>query len=174
VAEPSDGRHDGPVTPVIRLLEDRDHEAVVALSLRAWAPVFASLERILAPSGVYSRLYPAGWSTAQREAVQAVLTSAAMHVHVAEMEQAVVGFAATTLHDDQSTGEIHMIAVDPAHQRRGVATALIAAATAWMTEQGRSVALIGTGGDPGHAPARRAYERAGFTALPVVNYFKTL
>jgi hypothetical protein len=35
VAEPSDGRHDGPVAPVIRQLEDRDHEAVVALSLRA-------------------------------------------------------------------------------------------------------------------------------------------
>ena len=36
------------------------------------------------------------------------------------------------------------------------------------------MALVGTGGDPGHAPARRAYEQAGFTALPIVNYVKKL
>ncbi|MGZ4435804.1 MAG: hypothetical protein ACXVW7_19605 [Trebonia sp.] len=32
----------------------------------------------------------------------------------------------------------------------------------------------GTGGDPGHAPARRLYERAGFTPVPLVRYFKAL
>jgi hypothetical protein len=31
-----------------------------------------------------------------------------------------------------------------------------------------------TGGDPGHAPARAVYERAGFTLLPVARYFRTL
>jgi hypothetical protein len=41
-------------------------------------------------------------------------------------------------------------------------------------EQGMKLALVGTGGDPGHAPARRAYERAGYTALPLVNYYKDL
>ena len=166
------GGQNGPMTPVIRPLEDRDREAVVALSLRAWAPVFASLEDVLAGSGVYSRLYPDGWSTAQRAAVGAALAS--MYVRVAEVGGAVVGFVAVVLHDEQSMGEIHMIAVDPPYQRRGVATALIAVATAWMEEQGRTVALISTGGDAGHAPARRAYERAGFTALPIVNYFRAL
>jgi hypothetical protein len=29
------------MTPAMRALEDRDHEMVVALSLRAWAPVSA-------------------------------------------------------------------------------------------------------------------------------------
>jgi len=33
------------------------------------------------------------------------------------------------------------------------------------------VAMIETGGDPGHAPARRVYERAGYTALPAVRFF---
>jgi hypothetical protein len=50
----------------------------------------------------------------------------------------------------------------------------MAVATAWMEEHGRTVALVSTGGDPGHAPARRTYERAGFTGLPIVNYFRTL
>jgi hypothetical protein len=37
------------VSTVIRRLEDADVEAVVAFSLRAWAPVFASLEAELGP-----------------------------------------------------------------------------------------------------------------------------
>ena len=34
------------------------------------------------------------------------------------------------------------------------------------------VAMIETGGD--HAPARRVYEKAGFTPLPAVRFFKSL
>ena len=156
----------------VRPLDPSDHDAVIALSLRAWAPVFASLERILGPSGVYAELHP-DWLVTQRRAVQAALDAADVHVWVADTE-VVAGFVAVTLHDVESMGEIHMIAVDPAHQRRGVATALITFATSWIRDQGRAVALIGTGADPGHAPARATYERAGFTPLSLVNYFKKL
>ena len=67
-----------------------------------------------------------------------------------------------------------MIAVDPTHQRRGVGIALTTHATDWIGRQGKTVALIDTGGDPGHAPARRLYERAGYTPVPIVKYFKRL
>jgi hypothetical protein len=30
------------------------------------------------------------------------------------------------------------------------------------------------GRDPGHGPARRVYEKAGYTGFPVVRYFKAL
>ena len=33
---------------------------------------------------------------------------------------------------------------------------------------------VGTGGDEGHAPARRSYEKAGYTPLPLVRYYKRL
>jgi hypothetical protein len=36
------------------------------------------------------------------------------------------------------------------------------------------VAVIGTGGDPGHAPARRVYEQAGYTPHALTQYFKVL
>jgi hypothetical protein len=32
--------------------------------------------------------------------------------------------------------------------------------------------MVETGGDPGHAPARRTYESAGFRPFPVARYFK--
>jgi hypothetical protein len=43
-----------------------------------------------------------------------------------------------------------------------------------MRAAGLTLAGIGTGGDPGHAPARAAYEKAGFTPLPLVHYYKAL
>jgi hypothetical protein len=36
------------------------------------------------------------------------------------------------------------------------------------------VPVIGTGGDPGHAPARRVYEQAGYRLVPAAQYFKVL
>lgn len=34
--------------------------------------------------------------------------------------------------------------------------------------------MVATGGDPGHAPARRTYERLGFAPPPLVQYYKKL
>ena len=36
------------------------------------------------------------------------------------------------------------------------------------------LAVVGTGGDEGHAPARRSYEKAGYTGLPLVRYYQEL
>ena len=54
--------------PRIRPFDDRDAEAVVDLSLRAWAPVFASFERVLG-SEIFKRLHP-DWREDQRRAVE--------------------------------------------------------------------------------------------------------
>jgi hypothetical protein len=43
-----------------------------------------------------------------------------------------------------------------------------------MKDAGMSVAMVEAGGDPGNAPARRTYEKAGFGLLPVTRYFKKL
>jgi hypothetical protein len=43
-----------------------------------------------------------------------------------------------------------------------------------MREGGMKVVEVGTGGDEGHAAARRTYEKAGFTGLPLVRYYQKL
>jgi hypothetical protein len=43
-----------------------------------------------------------------------------------------------------------------------------------MKEAGMTIAMVETGGDPGHGPARAAYARAGFGLFPVARYFKKL
>lgn len=71
-------------------------------------------------------------------------------------------------------GEIWMLAVDPEHQNQGLGTALTERAVDWIRESGMTIALVETGGDPGHAPARRTYEKSGFTLLPIARYFKRI
>ncbi|QNG54505.1 GNAT family N-acetyltransferase [Pseudonocardia petroleophila] len=156
----------------IRPLGSGDRDAVVALSLRAWEPVFASLRSVLHGSGVFDLQYPRGWAAAQAAAVGEVCDSG--RVWVADVDGVVAGFVAVVLHTDDLMGEIHMVAVDPAFQRRGLGAGLTGFALGWMAEQGMTTAMVETGGDPGHAPARATYEAAGFTHLPISRYFRTL
>ena len=159
--------------PMIRPLEERDVAAVVDLSLRAWAPVFASLERVLG-SAVFRRMHQ-DWREDQRRAVEEVCASQETRVWVAEVNGETFGFVATKVFDAEiRMGEITMLAVDPDHQTGGIGTALTEFALDSLQEEGMGIAMVETGGDPGHAPARRTYERAGFTLLPVARYFKNL
>ena len=159
--------------PQIRPFEARDTAAIVELSLRAWAPVFASLERELGPP-VFGRLHP-DWRDDQRRAVEQACASRETRVWVAEVEGDMVGFVATGIFDpERGMGEISMLAVDPDHQSGGIGTALTEFAIDNLRNAGMRIAMVETGGDPGHAPARRTYERAGFTLLPIARYFKNL
>lgn len=150
--------------------EHRD--AVVHLSLRAWAPVFASLQSVLEPA-VFQVLFP-DWRVSQQQAVETVCDGEDSHVWVALDAGAPVGFVAVKLHAADGVGEVYMIAVDPVAQRRGIGSALMSFAIDWMREAGMQVAMVATGGDPGHAPARRAYEKLGFGLLPLAQYYKKL
>jgi hypothetical protein len=47
-------------------------------------------------------------------------------------------------------------------------------AIAWIRVEGVPVAMVGTGSDPGHAPARRTYEKAGMKLIPMSRYFLRL
>ncbi len=157
----------------IEPFETRHQGGVVRLSLRAWAPVFESIEAAM-DAEVYRELYPDGWRTSQQRAVEATCASEEMAVWVARDADAIVGFVAVKLDDEAGLGEVHMIAVDPDHQRRGIGTALTEFALDQMRLAGMSVAMVETGGDPGHGPARRTYEGAGFGLLPISRYFKKL
>jgi ribosomal protein S18 acetylase RimI-like enzyme len=159
---------DVPIRPV----GAPDVDDLVRLSLMAWEPVFRSFEQLLGPS-VYTLIWP-DWRTGQIEAIEAVCQGGEKTtVWVAEADGMVVGFVAYELHEDK-TGEVQLLAVHPAHQNRGIGTELNIFALKKMKDSGMVMARVETGGDPSHAPARRSYEKAGYTALPLVRYFKDL
>jgi GNAT superfamily N-acetyltransferase len=138
--------------------------------LRAWELVLAAVEEILGPE-LFTRLRR-DWRAGQAAEVRDVLTDPDKQVWVAEVGREAVGFVAATLHRATSLAEIYMIAVDPKVQGHGIAAQLTEVATAWLRQSGMRIAM--TGGDEGHAPARRVYYKAGYTALPSVRFFKAL
>jgi ribosomal protein S18 acetylase RimI-like enzyme len=161
------------VDPIIRPYHETDAPDVVRLSLRAWAPVFAA-ERDVMGDEIFERLNGTDWRRQQQQDVEKVLADSETDIWVADVNGQVVGFVAAVLKVDKGMGEVCMLAVDPESQNHGLGTQLTDVATDWIREAGLPLALVSTGGDVGHAPARRTYEKAGYTAVPSVNYLKAL
>jgi GNAT superfamily N-acetyltransferase len=157
----------------IRRFQLADLDEVVAFSIRAWQPVFASVRTVLGDR-IFLHLHP-DWASGQAEAVRNSCTTGDLDVFVAVVADRPVAFVGVALNAyHQNMGAVEIMAVDPDHQRRGIASALINHAVKYMREQGMNIAVVETGGDPGHAPARAAYESTGFTLLPVARYFQLL
>ena len=123
---------------------------------------------------VYQAFYPDHWRVSQQKAVEDVCAAEDTHVWVAVDAGSTVGFVAVKLDSESSMREVYMVAVDPDFQGHGIGTALMEFALAWMKDSGMSVAMVKTGSDPGHAPARRTYEKMGFGLFPIARYFKKL
>lgn len=157
----------------IRPVRNNDVEDLVRLSLLAWAPVFSSFEQVLGHD-IYTLIWP-DWRTSQRDGIEMVCRDGEKTtVWVAELDGMVVGFLAYELNVHDKTGEVQLLAVHPEYQNLGIGTELNIFALKKMKESGMKMARVETGGDPSHAPARRSYEKAGYTALPLVRYFKDL
>ena len=148
-------------------------DAIVRLSLRAWVPVFDSIQKAM-EADVYQVFYPDNWRVSQQKAVEDVCTAEHTNVWVAIDADSTAGFVAVKLHSEDSMGEIYMVAVDPDFQGHGIGSALTKFALDWMKEAGMSIAMVETGDDSGHAPARHIYEKVGFGLWPVARYFKKL
>lgn len=157
-----------------RSAHSADAARLDAIRRAAFAPVFASFRSILG-----AEMY----EIAQRrsdEAQAGLLTSllageAGWALYVAELEGNIVGFVSLRLDAETLLGEIGLNAVDPAVSNKGVGTALYEFALEQMKSAGMRVATVGTGGDPSHAPARRAYRKAGFDVeIPSVWMYRKL
>ena len=161
------------MTISIRPVVDDDREALEELAVLAWEPVFVSMRSVLGAS-IDAILYP-DWRQQQREEVRRVcLDRDHTSVLVAEQDGTVAGFIAYALDRDRQWGIVDLLAVHPAHQNRGIGTELNRVVIERMRAAGMRIAMVETGGDAGHAPARRCYENVGYTLLPIARYFMDL
>ena len=152
---------------------ETDLNNIVELSLLAWQPVFRSFEQVLGPK-IYPILYP-DWLESQKDVVEKICKDhEKYHTLVAEVDNQVIGFLVYDLNQDNRTGEVQLLAVHPEYQNQGIGTVLNEIALQKMSAAGMKLAVVGTGGEEGHAPARRSYEKAGYTPLPLVRYYKDL
>jgi GNAT superfamily N-acetyltransferase len=157
-----------------RLALPTDTDRLDAIRRAAFAPIFLSFRALLG-----DELY----ELAQRrddEGQGALLASllaadSGWVVHVALLGGDVVGFLAIRPNSETLVGEIGLNAVDPRHGGNGIGTAMYEFAVTELQRAGMKVAMVGTGGDPSHAAARRAYQKAGFDAvIPSVWMYRRL
>ena len=155
----------------LRPIRAEDADQIVALGLRAWEPVFASMEDTVG-TDLFRQLFSDDWRRYQEDDIRRALST--YLVTVAEHGDQVVGYVAVDLPSGESHGEIYMVAVDPDFHRLGIGSSLTEHAIEQIRAAGRELAMVETGGDPGHAAARATYERLGFVTLPAERYFLSL
>jgi ribosomal protein S18 acetylase RimI-like enzyme len=159
---------------LIRAYAPADLAILHAIRAAAFAPVFVSFRDIVGPE-----IAALGLVTAEQEQadlLDAIAKPDSGHgIAVAEVDSAIAGFVSWKPHIAPGIGEITLNAVNPDHGGRGVGTALYEHALAALKAAGMQLATVGTGGDPSHAPARRAYEKAGFSVhLPSIYMYRKL
>ncbi|NLN19725.1 MAG: GNAT family N-acetyltransferase [Firmicutes bacterium] len=157
---------------VIRKMIDSDVEQLVAIACAAWEPIYELRRQILGDELFY--LIHPNWQEEKSSQIRRACQSQDTQVWVAEEDGRPVGFV-TFWWGSNQVGVVGNNAVHPSCQGRGIASTLYEKALNEMRAKGMRAARVYTGGDPAHAPARRAYEKAGFDmSLPSVEYFRLL
>jgi ribosomal protein S18 acetylase RimI-like enzyme len=158
----------------IRPFRPDDLPAMQDVRKAAFRPVFQSFRNIVGDQ-IFS-LALAQSDSEQAHLLERLCSTGSDHqVFVATIGEVIVGFVSFSINAGKRTGEIGLNAVHPDYASRGIGTKMYAYAMARMKECGMELATVSTGGDPSHAPARRAYEKAGFgPALPSVCLYKIL
>lgn len=121
--------------------------------------------------------YTGGRRTCKGISLRKFAESEPDHILIHEEESGQIsGFLTFQLDEAHKVGIISNNAVDVAFKGKGIAQKLYAKAFEIFREKGMTLARVTTGLDEAHAPARKAYERAGFdrSGMPSVSYFKKL
>lgn len=157
----------------IRPAGPEDAERCGEIAVDAWRCVFESWRELLGDA-LWERVF-GDWEARKRGSVVSQVRDHPEHAIVTERDGEIVGFLTWRLHLEREVGEISNNAVDPVHQSCGIGTAQVKWVLDHFRERGMKTARVMTGGDPGHAPARAMYQKAGFErALPYVEYFMEL
>ncbi len=153
------------MTPDIRRIEPDDVAECVHFGLESFRPGFVSFREQLGDD-LFNALRPDWEQTHSRHIEQACMDED-KETWVSVIDGVAIGFVVLATDTDTALGEIELLAVDPDHQGRGVGTALNEFAVKRLQDLGMQFAIVSTGSGPGHAPARRSYDKAGFTRMAI-------
>ena len=146
-------------------------DKAIEITYAAWEPIFEQYRKSLGEK-MYNDLY-GDWKRSKYERVYRGLTSGRGYVAIIDGE--VAGFIFYETDEESKKGLVEENAVSSKYRGMGIAQKMYSFVFDRMREEGMIYAMVSTGLDDAHAPARRAYERAGFDkSLPSVRYFKEL
>lgn len=145
----------------IRRFDAADLPTMQIVRKAAFAPIFQSFKKLIG-----EKIYAIEMHNADAEQAEYLASicapQAGHHVYVATVDGHIIGFVTFSLNPEKKIGEIGLNAVHPEHAGQGIGTALYEFVIAEMRQAGMKLATVGTGGDPSHMPAQRAYRKVGF------------
>ena len=146
---------------------------MVAIARKAWKKIFEGFRQQLGDE-LYTILYGNRLQD-KRHQLTEFTAKFPRQCYVCERNGKIVGFVTFGLNRETKTGILTNNAADPDSGEKGVGQEMYAAVFERMRQEGMIAVTVSTGLDEGHAPARRAYERAGFEKhLDSVTYCKML
>ena len=151
--------------------EDIHIDKAIEITYVAWEPIFEKYRESLGEI-MFSDLYR-DWKDMKYKRVYDGLTSGRGYIALVDGE--VAGFIFYEVDKEKKKGIIEENAVSSKNRGMGIAQKMYEFVLLKMREEGLVYAMVTTGLDEAHAPARRAYEKAGFDkTLESVRYFTKL
>lgn len=152
----------------IRQAVEADRETLVDLIVHAFADVTTNRSR----EEQFGTIGGRPWDEWEADIMRAVEVG---RVIIAEAGGTAVGFATYALDEATRIGTVSDNAVLPAYRGRGIGARLLTRVLGLMEAAGMEFAEVSTGSDDPYMPARRMYERQGFTPnFRSVSYMKKL
>ena len=160
--------------PAIRPYDPVDLPTLQRIRRAAFEPVFRSF-RDLVGNEIAAIAFGHADAEQAKHLDEICTAGSGHHVLVLTVGGEIAGFVSFSIDSAKRTGEIGLNAIDPIHAGQGLGTWMYGQVLTRMKDLGMKLAAVGTGGDPSHAAARRAYEKAGFgPAIPSVYLYKLL
>ena len=158
---------------VFREGRPEDADAAAEIAVIAWEGIWEFYRRAMGDA-MFDAVH-AGCRESKAAQVHRAFTVEDPQTLVAEMDGRVAGFVTFHADPQRGVGEIGNNAVHPDFRGRGIAGRLYQQVIERFRAMGLRFAKVTTGLDEAHAPARRAYEKAGFTVeIPSITYFRAL
>ena len=156
---------------IIRPATEEDTEALVALALNEWAPIYDGFRDQLGDEVFYT-FYP---DPREDKAGQIRRNVASGLCYVTECDGKIAGFIHYNYDPSTRLGWISNNAVSHEFRGRGIGPRQYEFIFDVLRKQGAIGVRVTTGLDEAHAPARRAYEKAGFkVSTQSITYCKKL
>ena len=160
----------------IRAFQSEDLPVIADIANRAWKEI-RQMSRDALGDTIADYLNPDGDNVSKGKQIELEAAKAPENFFICERNGRTVGFISFVLSENPATpvGTIGNNAVDPDCGEKGVGQEMYQAVFEHMKANGMKAVTVNTGLDYAHAPARRAYLRAGFDReLRSVRYYKEL
>lgn len=161
---------------VLRQAVAADWPSIDEIAIACWTPIHESFRELMGEVLYEAITNPNDtWRERKCAQIRGQFERAPETVWVVERQGETIAFVTFHLDRERLVGIIGNNGVHPDHAGRGWGTFMYRHALRHFRAAGMRYAMVGTGLDWGHAPARRAYEAVGFDhQVPKVEYWQDL